>query len=129
MSLTRKEFLNTVVGAVAGVAGAAALVACGGGDGDSSDAGVAKNCATNGGLAAIGANHGHMMTVTAADVNAGVEKTYNLQGSANGHTHTVTVSAAQFNTMKTNPGTNITINSTLSDMTPSHMHAIMISCA
>jgi hypothetical protein len=129
MSLTRKEFLTTVVGAAAGVAGAAALAACGGSNGDSTDAGVAKNCATNGGLAAIGANHGHMMTVAAADVNAGVEKTYTLQGASNGHTHMVTVTAAQFNTMKTNPGTNITINSTPSDMAPTHMHAVMISCA
>jgi hypothetical protein len=126
MSLTRKEFLTSVVGAVAGAAGAAVLVACGS-NGESSDAGVAKNCATNGGLAAIGANHGHMMTVTAADVNAGIDKPYSIQGSA-GHTHTVLVTAAQFMTMKTNPGTNITINSSV-DSTPAHMHAIMISCA
>jgi hypothetical protein len=127
MSLTRKEFLTSVVGAVAGVAGAAVLVACGG-DGESSDAGVAKNCATNGALAAIGANHGHMMMVTAAEVNAGLDKTYSIQGSA-GHTHMVTVTAAQFNTMKTNAGTNITINSSQPDMGMAHMHAIMISCA
>lgn len=46
----------------------------------------------------IGDNHSHAphkMTVTAADIAAGVDKTYSIMGAAN-HDHMVTITAAQF---------------------------------
>ena len=42
---------------------------------------------------AIGANHGHVMMVSMADVNAAANKTYNIMGTAL-HDHTVMVTAA-----------------------------------
>lgn len=43
----------------------------------------------------IGQNHGHVLEVKPADVLAGVEKTYDLAGSA-GHAHAVTLTADDF---------------------------------
>lgn len=40
----------------------------------------------------LGRNHGHVLTVSFADVTAGAEKTYDLAGTAS-HPHTVTLSA------------------------------------
>jgi hypothetical protein len=50
----------------------------------------------------IADNHVHLshsMTVTAADVDAGVDKTYSIPGTAM-HDHTVTITAAQFAQLK-----------------------------
>lgn len=46
-------------------------------------------------IARIGQNHGHVLEVKPADVLAGVEKTYDLTGSA-GHGHAVTLGAEDF---------------------------------
>jgi hypothetical protein len=126
MSLTRKEFLSSVVTAVAGVTGAAALLGCSD-PGGSSDAGTLLNCTTNGAAPMIGANHGHSMMVTAAEVNAGVDKTYSIMGGAN-HTHMVTVTAANFAALKANSVAIVTVVSTPGG-DPAHMHTVMIFCA
>src|SRR5690242_11207787 len=49
----------------------------------------------------IGQNHGHVFTVSAADVKAGADKTYDLTGSAT-HAHSVTISADDFKKLKNN---------------------------
>jgi hypothetical protein len=126
MSLTRKEFLSSVVTAVAGVTGAAALLGCSD-NGGSSDAGSQLNCMTNGAAPMIGANHGHKMTVPPADVSAGVEKVYNIMGDAS-HVHMVTVTAANFATLKANSVAIVTVVSTPGG-DPAHMHTVMIFCA
>ena len=118
MTLTRKEFLSTVMTAAAGAAGAALLVACGG----SSDDDGGGNCLMAGASASIGANHGHMMSVSAADVTAGVAKMYDIMGSAD-HTHSVTVSAGVFAMLSSNQ-TAMTISTTVNN----HSHSIMLSC-
>jgi hypothetical protein len=47
----------------------------------------------------VGSNHGHVLTVSLADVNAGVAKTYDLTGTA-GHAHAVTLDAAVFSRLR-----------------------------
>jgi hypothetical protein len=127
MSLTRKEFLSSFVTAVAGVTGAAALLGCSD-NGGSADAGTPLNCSTNGAVPTIGANHGHMMMVSAADVVAGVDRTYSIMGSAT-HTHMVTVTAANFTALKNNALAIVTVMSSTEMGTTLHSHTVMISCA
>jgi hypothetical protein len=123
MTLTRKQFLSSMLGIAAG---ATLFAACGGDDGGGNtnpDARPAGNCSTGGTAVAIGSNHGHTMTVTAAEVTAGVDKTYDIKGSSD-HTHSVTVSAALFTMLKANTAVNTT--STNGD---GHTHTIGITCA
>lgn len=123
MSLTRKEFLSSMVSAVAGAAGAALLVACGGGsESEMHDARVGGNCLASGTSAAIGTNHGHTLTVPMADVTAGVEKTYDIRGTSD-HPHTVKVTAAMFASLASNSGVSV-----LSSSDGGHTHNVTISC-
>jgi hypothetical protein len=119
MTLTRKEFLSTVMTAAAGAASAALLVACGS---SSDDDGGGGNCLAAGVNASIGANHGHALVVTAADVMAGAAKTYDIRGSAD-HTHGVTVSAGAFTMLASNQSA-MTISTTVDN----HSHSIMLTC-
>ncbi len=83
------------------------------------------NCLQNGTVTAISANHGHSLTVSKEDVNAGVEKSYTLsQANTDNHIHQVTISATQFSNLKSN--NQITATST-SDT--GHSHAVTVSCA
>ena len=122
MKMTRRQFLGTAV------VGAAAA-ACGGsddGNGGTPDAPMtAKNCTTNGTTATIGTNHGHTLTVSAADVMAGVDKTYDITGSAD-HAHMVTVTAANFTSLKNNPSGSVMLTSTSGG---AHTHSVTILCA
>lgn len=82
------------------------------------------NCLQNGATASnINGNHGHSLTVSKADIDAGVEKTYSIQGSAN-HPHQITVTEAEFNALKSN--NQIFVNSTVNS---DHTHTVTISCA
>jgi hypothetical protein len=120
MSMTRKQFLRTVLGAGIGVAGVATLAACGGDDGGPADA-PAGTCTTP--SATIGANHGHTMMVTKAEVTAATAKTYDITGTG-GHTHTVMVSAANFASLAV--GGTVTITSSSAN---SHTHDVVVMCA
>jgi hypothetical protein len=120
MTMTRKEFLGTLIGAGAVLAG------CGGDDGATPDSGGSqRNCALNGTTVTIDANHGHVLTVLKSDVTAGVEKSYDIMGSA-AHTHMVTVTAANFATLQSNANGSVMVTSTLGG---AHMHSITIVCA
>ncbi len=122
MSVTRKQFLMTLVGA----AGAAAFAACGGDDGGGTqDSGVAKSCTTNGTTVSIASNHGHVLMVSAADVTAGADKTYDITGSS-AHSHSVTVTAANFTSLKNNPAMSVQVTSTSGG---GHTHMVTILCA
>ncbi len=81
------------------------------------------DCLANGTQSAIGTNHGHTLQVSVADVQSGVDKQYSIQGSS-GHDHNVTVTAANFNTLKNNQ--QIQVSSTSGG---GHTHAVTISCA
>ncbi len=135
MALTRKQFIQGALG-VTGTAAVAA--ACGDdegsggsttattgptgpvtvGNGPSSSTGVQMGCGTT-----IGTNHGHSMMVTEADVNAGVDKDYDIMGTSM-HTHTVTITAANFATLAMQGGGTIMVTS--SDA--GHTHNITVNC-
>jgi len=80
------------------------------------------NCASNGTTVSIAGNHGHVLVVSKADILAGADKTYDITGSA-GHSHSVTVTAADFTNLAANQG--ITELST----TTGHNHSITVNCA
>ena len=71
----------------------------------------------------IAGNHGHELTVDAADLDGTMTKVYDIRGSA-GHTHSVTLTVANLQSLKS--GTAVTVTS--SDE-PGHSHAISISCS
>lgn len=120
MTMTRKEFLRTLVGAGVGVAGVAALAGCGGDDGGGTTADAPPpSCASP--AAAIDANHGHVMMVSMADVTAGVAKTYNIMGTST-HDHTVMITAAQFAQLKNGGTLTLTSSNTL------HTHTVTVMC-
>ena len=96
-------------------------VACASSDVDMNNA--TKNCLANGTNSSIASNHGHSLLVSKSDVEAGVEKQYNIKGSS-GHSHTVTVSTSNFTSLKSNQ--QIKVDSSNDD---SHIHAVTISCA
>jgi hypothetical protein len=121
MNLTRKEFLSTVMNAAAGAAGAALLVACGGSSGDDDDTG--GNCLMSGTSVNISGNHGHTLSVSAADVMMGTAKTYDITGSAMDHGHMVTVSVGAFAMLANNESA-----MTVSTSGGGHTHNIMITC-
>ena len=114
MMMTRKQFLKSVAGA----AGAAVVVGCGGDSGGGIDA--PGMCTTP--LTTISANHGHTLTIPFADVTAGVDKAYMLSVDP-GHTHMVTITAAQFVMIKAQ--TAVQSNTTV---TNAHMHTITVTC-
>src|SRR5690349_1339298 len=124
MKLTRKEFLSSVFTAASGAAAAAFLVACGGSNG-SGTPDAPPNCAANGTRVAIGGNHGHSMSVSAADVAAGASKTYDITGGAS-HSHNVTISGAAFAMLQSNTGV-MTLST--AGGTDGHTHSITVNCA
>ncbi|MCK0157078.1 hypothetical protein MWU65_07810 [Cellulophaga sp. F20128] len=81
------------------------------------------NCLENGTKSTISGNHGHVLTVSKAEVVAGTSKTYDIQGTA-GHAHSVTLTSEDFTTLKIN--LSIVIASTTD---AGHTHAITIACA
>ena len=70
----------------------------------------------------IGGNHGHELTVDAADLDATVTKVYDIRGSA-GHTHSVTLTVANLQSLKSGAAVTVT-----SSDEPGHSHVISISC-
>ena len=82
-----------------------------------------SNCLDNGTLSTIGSNHGHNLTVSTADVQAGAAKTYSIQGTS-GHDHTVSLSAADFTQLQNN--NTVTVSSTNDD---GHTHSVTVRCA
>lgn len=140
--ITRTQFLRSLVGVSASVIGGAALLGCKDDDGSSiTDAPAAPavdapklvdapmtqpdapaaTCAST--TAAISANHGHAIAVPAADIVAGVDKTYNIKGGSQ-HPHTVLVSAAMFTMLKAGMSIMVT-----SSQDAGHTHAVTVTCA
>lgn len=120
MESTRREVLILIVGGVVGAA-------CGG---SNSSGGPANggNCLANGTRTFIGTNHGHVLSVPIADINAGAQKSYDIQGSAD-HTHTVTLTASDFASLKQNMGIGEPSTTNFSPSFGSHSHGVNVSCA
>jgi hypothetical protein len=110
--MTRREWFA--------LAGGALLAACGGDDGTTM---TPVSCVDNGTVVNILQNHGHMLVVSIDDIMAAADKTYDIMGTAL-HTHSVTVTAAQFQMLQTNES--ITLHSTVDS---SHSHGIVVMCA
>jgi len=91
-------------------------------DSDTPTPGPDPNCLANGTSSSIGGNHGHTLSVSAADVTNAIERTYDIQGSS-AHNHQVTVTATHFATLASNSSVVVTSTSA------GHTHAVTISCA
>jgi hypothetical protein len=128
MTITRNQFMRILLGGTAVVvSGGTAVVvsACAGSgdDGNAPDAAPQTNCAANGTNVTISANHGHVIAVSASEVAAGVEKTYDIRGTAD-HTHSVKVTAAHFAMLQGNQS--VTVMASTS--TTGHAHTVTVVC-
>lgn len=70
----------------------------------------------------IASNHGHTLTIAAADVTAGQARTYDITGGA-GHAHAVTLTAAHFQMLQQNQPVTVTSTSA------GHTHSVTVRCA
>jgi hypothetical protein len=112
MKTSRLSFVRGSLGVcVAGVLTAA----CGGDDDD----GGGDTGACN---AAIATNHGHSMSVSAADETAAVDKTYSIQGSS-AHNHTVELTAQHFADLAAGKVVVVT-----SSTDAAHSHDVTVTC-
>lgn len=80
------------------------------------------DCLNAGTTVSISANHGHQLTVSKAAVAAGVQQTYDIQGSA-AHNHTVTITAEDFADLAANQSIIKTSSAA------GHTHTVTVSCA
>lgn len=78
------------------------------------------------GATAVTNNHGHSLTIPAADVDSMVSMTYSIEGVA-GHVHMVTLTPAQLAQIKAKSA--VTVTSTLGGPAPGHMHDVTVNCA
>lgn len=118
MSMTRNEFLRSVLGVGVGAATVALVAGCGDDGAATADAGNTCTSPAN----QIGTNHGHTLTITLADVDAAVAKTYDITGTA-GHAHTLTITPQQFMQIKEGRTLNIESSNGLA-----HTHTITVMC-
>lgn len=70
----------------------------------------------------IATNHGHVLEVSVDDVNAGVEKVYDITGSSM-HSHSVTIGAADFALLA--QGMPVMVVSSTGGM---HTHNVTVTC-
>ncbi len=116
MDATRREVLILIVGDVA-------AAACGG-----SGSGAGGNCLANGTNSQVELNHGHALAVPVTDINAGVQKTYYIRGSAD-QSHSVTPTAADFASLKQNTSAREVSSVNSSAIYGTHSHGVTVSCA
>ncbi len=126
--MKRKEFFQLIGGALVG---GFAIAGCGSsdnggdgdgdGDGDGPDAG-AVDCAASGVGGRLSGNHGHSILVSAADIAAGVEKTYEIQADST-HPHSVTITAAEFARLQA--AETVTL---MSSTDAGHSHVVTFEC-
>ena len=90
---------------------------------DAADIKDGGDCLKNGAKESISENHGHKLTVSVSDMENAVSKTYSIQGSS-GHDHNVTLTEADFTSLKANKG--IQKESTTTD---GHSHTVTVNCA
>ncbi len=127
MKMNRKTFIKKTVGAMLVAIPAYSLIACSNDDTANGDPNIdiaTTDCLANGANAtAISSNHGHTLVVSSADIEAGTERSYSIQGSS-GHNHNITLTAANFNTLRTAKTMRVE-----SSRDSSHRHDVTVSCA
>jgi hypothetical protein len=121
-SATSSSDASTTTSSTSGTGGSGQGGSGGAGQGGAGG-GASASCLDNGTNVTIGGNHGHALTVSKDDVAAGVDKTYDIMG-ASGHTHSVTVTAADFALLAGN--TTVMVTSTSGAQ---HTHTCTIVCA
>lgn len=118
--VTRTEFLAQLAGG-----GWVLLMAGCGGGGSDSNAGVqAPAPAPAAGCSAtlVTNNHGHTLSIPAADLNSTVAMSYSIQGTAD-HPHQITFSAAQLAQLKAGQAVTVT-----SSAAQGHTHDVTETC-
>ena len=121
MKTTRQTFIRGALGVcTAGLLSAA----CGGDDDDDSNGGGGSGGGGSGTACgtSIAMNHGHQMTVSAADRMAAADKTYDIAGSSD-HSHTVELTAEDFTDLA--GGTILSVTSSFDN---GHDHEVTITC-
>lgn len=125
--MNRNTFFKKTVGAALLAVPAYSLLSCSGDD--STDVMAAEDpnstdCLDNGANAtSISSNHGHSLMVSKSDIDDAADKTYSIQGTS-GHDHTIVVTAANFDTLKSTKSIKIE-----SSRDSSHRHDVTVSCA
>lgn len=117
MKMTRKHFL----GALGSGTVVLWLQGCGGGgDSGGGGGGGTLQCGASGD--AISGNHGHALTIAAADLNSASAMTYSIMGSST-HNHSVTFTVAQLGQLRN--GQSVVVESTLDS---AHSHTVTARC-
>jgi len=107
--MDRKTFFKKTTGVMLIALPVYSLLGCSSSD-DSSEPpkqNANANCIANGTAISIGGNHGHSLTVSQGDVQAGTAKTYTIKGTSV-HNHSVNLSAADFTALKSNSAISVT---------------------
>jgi hypothetical protein len=76
----------------------------------------------------IGANHGHVLAIAATDLDATVDKVYDIQGSAT-HTHSVTLTVANLQALKASMTVVVVSSTSAVGPAGAHEHSVSILCA
>ncbi len=125
--MNRQTFIKKAAGAALLAVPAYSLLGCSNDDSTNvapPDDPTATDCLANGANAiSISSNHGHSLVVSKADVEAGTEKSYSIQGSS-GHNHSITISADNFAVLKDTKSIQVE-----SSRDSSHRHDVTVSCA
>ncbi|MEO9511571.1 MAG: hypothetical protein ABJN84_16215 [Flavobacteriaceae bacterium] len=125
--MKRKIFIKKALGAVLIGVPLVSYIACSKDDSANGDPDLdsgERDCISNGANAiSISSNHGHTLTVSKEDIDAGVAKTYSIQGSS-GHDHVVGLTEDNFASLKANG--QIVVESTTGS---SHRHDVTVACA
>ena len=114
--MTRKAFCARLTGASVVLL----IQACGGGGDSPAAPGVSPS--GTGCSDTIAANHGHVLTTAAADLDSTTDKVYDIQGSAD-HSRSVTLTVAKLRALKA--GTPV---ATVISITSAHQHSVSIQC-
>ena len=116
--MTRKAFCARLAGASAVLL----IQACGGGGSSDTPAAPGATPSGTGCTDTIAANHGHVLSIAAADLDSTTDKVYDIQGNAD-HTHGVTLSVAQLRALKAGMPVSVVTSTTLA-----HEHSVSIQC-
>ncbi len=127
MKMNRKTFIKKAAGAILVAIPAYSLIGCSNDDSANGDPDLdpkLADCLANGANAsAISSNHNHSLVVPKADISAGTEKTYAIQGGSK-HNHDIVVTTADFTKLKNKQS--VAIESTTGSL---HRHTVTVSCA
>ena len=115
----RKVSKGTLMALIAGVV--LTVSAC---DGDNvSSLTVGPGGGTGGRTGSISDNHGHVASLTAAELTAGTELTIDIRGSAD-HSHTITLSGAEVVQIRNNQRVTTTSSTITSPVSGTHSHTV-----